>query len=100
MVEMAIFIIYDVQWATTPKVELPELWFLCSACHLMVFYNCERFHENILNSFQLIEQTEVHGGNDYVQFSKGNNSKSMQIRVTVHKFCKLSHSALYLCEVS
>ena len=65
---------------------------LCSACHLKVLYNCERFHENISNSFQLT----VHGGNVYVQCSKGNNSKSRQISVMVHVFCTLSHG-LYIC---
>ena len=43
----------------------------------MMLYTCERFHENILNSFST-ERTGVHGGNDYVQCSKGNNSKSRQ----------------------
>ena len=57
---------------------------------------CERFHENISNSFQLT----IHGGNGYMQCSKGNNSKSRQTRVTVHVFCTLPQSALYLCEVS
>ena len=32
----------------------------------------------------------------YVQCSKGNNSKSRQNTVTVHVFCKWSHSALHL----
>ena len=41
----------------------------------MILYMCERFHENISNRFQLTERTRVHGGNDYVQCSKGNNSK-------------------------
>ena len=36
----------------------------------------------------------------YVQCSKDNNSKSRQSRVTVHVFCKSSHSALHLCEGS
>ena len=34
----------------------------------------------------------------YFQSSKGNNSKSRQTRVTVHKLCKLSHKALDFCE--
>ena len=63
----------------------------------MVHYNCERFHDNILNSFQHIEPTGVHGGNDYVQSSNGNNSKDNSNRVMVHKFCMPSHGALYLC---
>ena len=45
-------------------------------------------------------QRAVHGGNDYVQCSKGRNSKSRQIRVTVHMLFTSSHGALYLCEVS
>ena len=35
MVEMAIF---NVQRAITPKVGKPELWFMCSACCLIVLY--------------------------------------------------------------
>ena len=69
MVEMAIFNIYDVKRAVTPKVDQTELWFLCSVHHLIVLYICERVHEAILNGFKLIEQTAVHGGNEYVQCS-------------------------------
>ena len=87
--------IYNVKRAVTLKEDLPELWFLCAARLLKVFYVCERFHENILNSFQLT----IHGGNGYVQCSKDNNSKSRQTRVTVHVFGTLPHGALYLCEV-
>ena len=50
----------------------------------MVLYICVRFHETIWNGFQLTKRTLVHGGNDYVQRSKGNNSKSKQNRVSVH----------------
>ena len=52
----------------------------------MVRYISERFHENTLNSFQLIERTGVHGGNDYVQCS--NNSKSSQSELCVLQ-CRL-----------
>ena len=38
----------------------------------------DALHENILNGFQLTEQTRVHVWNGYVQHSKGNNSKSSQ----------------------
>ena len=43
LVEMAIFNIYYVQRAVTPKVGQPELWFLCSARRVMVLYTslCE-----------------------------------------------------------
>ena len=39
------------QRAITPKIEKPELWFLCSACHLMVFNVCVKFHENMSSGF-------------------------------------------------
>ena len=35
----------------TPKVGKPELRFMCSARHLMVFNVCKKFHENISSSF-------------------------------------------------
>ena len=96
MVEMAIFNIYNVQRAVTPKVGQPELWFLCSACRLMVLYICERFHENILNSFQLTERTGLHDGNYFVQCSKGNNSQSRQSEL---QFMRSAHPLimLYTC---
>ena len=95
IVEMAIFNIYYVQSAATPKV---ELHFLCCACCLMVIYICEKFHY-ILNGFQFTEWTWVHGRNGYVQYSKGNNSKSTQTGVTVHLFCTSFHSDLHLSEI-
>ena len=73
---------------------------MCSVHCLMMFYICEKFHENISLGFQLTERTLVHGRNDYVQCLKGNNSKSKQTRVTGHMFCTLSHSVLHMCEVS
>ena len=96
MVEMAMF---NVQRAITPKVGKPELWFMCSACCLIVLYICVKFNENISDTFQLRAQTGVHDRNGYVQSSRGNNFKSRQTRVTVHKFCISPHSALHLCEV-
>ena len=36
--------IFKVQRATTPNIDEPELWFLCSAPHLMMFYICVTFH--------------------------------------------------------
>ena len=44
MVEMALF---NVQRALTPKAGKTELWFMCSACHLIELYICVKFHENI-----------------------------------------------------
>ena len=90
MLEMTLF---NVQRAITPEVGKLELWFMCSAHRLMVFYICVKFHEIIKNCIRVMERTRVHGRNCYVQCSKGNNSKSRQIRVTVHVFCTLSHGA-------
>ena len=62
---------------------------------LMVLYSCEKFHNNISNGFQLIEQIRVHNRKGYVQSSKGNNSKSRQTRVTMCCACHLI--VLYTC---
>ena len=51
IVEIAIFNIYYVQRATTPKVGYPELRFLCSARCLVVFNTCKKLNNNILNGF-------------------------------------------------
>ena len=51
--------IYKVQRAVTPKVGNSELWFLCSAHHIMVIYICIKFRENISNSYQITEQTHI-----------------------------------------
>ena len=45
--------IYNVQRAVNPKAGNSELWFLCSAHHIMVIYICINFQENISNSFQV-----------------------------------------------
>ena len=83
--------IYYVQSAIINKVCKPELWLLCSAHPIIVFYICMKFHENISNDFEDIERTHVYGGNGHFQYSKGNNSKSMKTRVTVHIFCMSFH---------
>ena len=43
--------------AITPKVGKPELWFMCSACCLMVFNICVKFHENMSSGLTVMEQT-------------------------------------------
>ena len=47
----------NTQRAITPKVEKPELWFMCSAHRLMVFNVCVKFHENMSNGFKVKEWT-------------------------------------------
>ena len=73
-VEMAIF---NVQRGITPKVCNPELRFLRSARRLMVFNICVKFHENILNGFEVTERTRVCGKIAIFQCSKGYNSERM-----------------------
>ena len=41
----------------TPKVEKPELRFMCTARRLMVFNICVRFHKNMLSGFKVMERT-------------------------------------------
>ena len=56
MVEMAIF---NIQRIITLKVEKPELRFMCSACHLMVFNISVKFHENMSSGFKVMERTQI-----------------------------------------
>ena len=49
MVEMTIF---NVQRA---KVGKPGLWFVCSACRLIVLYICVKFEENISDGIRVME---------------------------------------------
>ena len=60
---------------------------LRSACHLMLNNIYMKFHEDSLNSFQVIERTLFCDG----QSSKGNNSKSVNARVMVLGLCMLSN---------
>ena len=58
----------------TPKILYrQELQFLCSARCLMMLYISVKFHEKILKSFQVIEQTQ----NYHCPISKVNNSKNV-----------------------
>ena len=36
-----------------------EIWFVSSEPRLMMFYTSTKFHENILNGFQVIERTKI-----------------------------------------
>ena len=49
--------IVNTQRAITPKVGKPELQFMCSACRLIVFNICVKFHENMSSGFKVMEQT-------------------------------------------
>ena len=47
----------NTQRAITPKVENPELRFMCSARRLMVFNVCVKFYENMSSGFKVMERT-------------------------------------------
>ena len=49
--------IVNIQRKKTPKVEIPELQFMCSAHRLMVFNVCVKFHENMSSGFKVMERT-------------------------------------------
>ena len=49
--------IVNTQRAITPKVGKPELRFMCSACRLMVFNVCVKFHENMSSGFKVMQRT-------------------------------------------
>ena len=48
---------YKVQWDVTQKVSIQVLWFLHSACRLMLVNICVKFHEDTLNGLKVIERT-------------------------------------------
>ena len=49
--------IVNTQRAITPKAGKPELQFMSSACCLLVFKVCVKFHENMSSSFKVMERT-------------------------------------------
>ena len=55
-----------------------------------------KFHENILNGFQVIEGTQIY----HCRISRGNNSKNVLTIVMVLVLCMLSVDALYFYEIS
>ena len=62
----------------------------------MMLYISMKFHESTLNVFFKIERTR----NYHCRFSKGNNSKSIQSRITVLVLCTLPDDAQYFYKVS
>ena len=50
--------IINTQRTITPKVGKPEKRFMRSACRLIVFKVCVKFHENISSGFKVMEQTQ------------------------------------------
>ena len=50
---------FHTQRAITPKVEKPELRFMCSARSPMVFKVCVKFHENVSRGLKVMERTQT-----------------------------------------
>ena len=50
-------IIVNIQRAINPKEGKQELQFMCSACRLIMFNICVKFHENMSSGFKVMEQT-------------------------------------------
>ena len=48
----------NTQRAITPKVRKSELQFMFSACRLMMFNFCVKFHENMSSGFKIMEWTK------------------------------------------
>ena len=82
MVKMAMF---NVQRAVTPKIGKPELWFMCSACSIMVLYICVKFRENITNG-RVMERIRVYGKIGYVQCSKDNTVNVLKFQIKLNNF--------------
>ena len=91
---------YKVQRDVTQSVSIQELWFLHSACRLMLVNICMKFHDGILNGFIVTERTRAYRKNLLFSISKGHNSKNTQSRVTNLALCTSSHFALHMCKVS
>ena len=45
--------------AITQKALMQELWFLHSACHLILVDICMKIHEDSLKTFQVVERTRL-----------------------------------------
>ena len=68
---------------------------LISARRLVMHYICAKFHEIILNSIKVIQQTRFL----YAKITKGNNSAKNVGGVTVPYLCTSSGHALYFYQV-
>ena len=100
--EMAIF---NIQRAITLKVGKQDLWFMCSACHLMVFYICVTFHENMSSGFKVMERTQKLLTDAHTHREKMKTIYPIALhtlyaegitRVMVHVFCMSSHGLTFV----
>ena len=102
--EMAIF---NIQRAITLKVGKQELRFMCSACRLMVFDICVKFHEKYQEVLKLMSRHEncQHPPHTHTQRKDEKLKKYTPLhtsyaggitRVMVHVFCMLSHGLTFV----
>ena len=69
---------------------MQELWFLRSACRLILIDIYMKFCEDSLNGFQVIERTQF-----CAKVPKGKNSKSINARVMVLAHCHQSINQIF-----
>ena len=69
---------------------------LISACHLVMFYICAKFHEFYLERYQSYRADTI----SIWKITKGKNSEKNVGGATVVNLCMSSGYALYLCQVS
>ena len=100
MEEMAIF---NIQRAITLKVGKQGLLFKFSACYLMVFNICVKFHENMSCGFKVMERTQkmlTHTQREKTKpiYPIGLHTSYAEgiTRVTVHVFCMPSHGLTFV----
>ena len=68
------------------KIYNQELWFLCSAHRLMLINISMKFHEDILNGFQVTERTRFcDGQTDRWRDDRGKHNMSLDYEVGRHK---------------
>ena len=56
---------------------------MCSACRLMAFNVCVKFHENMSSNFKVMERTQKNVNTQQAITPK--------VGVTIHVFCMSSH---------
>ena len=78
---------------------------MCSACHLMVFNICVKFHENMSSRFKVMERTQKLLTDTHTHTEKTKTIYPIAMhtsyargitRITVHVFCMSSHGLAFV----
>ena len=76
---------------------------MCSACHLMVFNICVKFHENMPSGFKVMERTQIlltdthtQKKENYIPSCMHTSYAGDKTRVTVHVICMSSHGLTFV----